>query len=236
MEYKASNSFNFTHPPLPHLILGHCYTVSVNLNFLAASSQCYTCCLNHRHLSYCTLLLLLVAKSCLTLLWHRWLQPSRLLRPWDFPGKSTGVGWHSFSKESSQPSSWTQALQCCGGFFTAEAPQKPKWGRYIIFWYKNPLCYTRLCKMNTYGLVIFFICTCYQKAFGFSFFLVIEGLLYSQYSGFVGPEMIDFESLLWRITQNSTIYINAGPWKRPVQLRVLKFKLLSSLGLMFYVR
>ena len=22
------------------------------------------------------------------------LQPSRLLRPWDFPGKSTGVGWH----------------------------------------------------------------------------------------------------------------------------------------------
>ena len=50
--------------------------------------------------------------------------------------------------------------------------------------------------MNTCGLVIFFTCTCYQKAFGFSFFLVIEGLLYSQYSGFVGPEMIDFESLL----------------------------------------
>ena len=23
-----------------------------------------------------------------------WLQPSRLLRPWDFPGKSTGVGCH----------------------------------------------------------------------------------------------------------------------------------------------
>ena len=22
------------------------------------------------------------------------LQPTRLLRPWDFPGKSTGVGWH----------------------------------------------------------------------------------------------------------------------------------------------
>ena len=27
------------------------------------------------------------------------LQPTRLLRPWDFPGKSTGVGCHSFSSK-----------------------------------------------------------------------------------------------------------------------------------------
>ena len=27
-------------------------------------------------------------------LWPRGLQPTRLLRPWDFPGKSTGVGCH----------------------------------------------------------------------------------------------------------------------------------------------
>ena len=26
--------------------------------------------------------------------WPHGLQPTRLLRPWDFPGKSTGVGWH----------------------------------------------------------------------------------------------------------------------------------------------
>ena len=26
------------------------------------------------------------------------LQPSRLLRPWDFPGKSTGVGWHCLNR------------------------------------------------------------------------------------------------------------------------------------------
>ena len=26
--------------------------------------------------------------------WPHWLQPSRLLHPWDFPGKSTGVGCH----------------------------------------------------------------------------------------------------------------------------------------------
>ena len=35
----------------------------------------------------------LVAESCLTLRRHG-LQPTRLLCPWDFPGKSTGVGCH----------------------------------------------------------------------------------------------------------------------------------------------
>ena len=28
--------------------------------------------------------------------WHHGLQPTRLLHPWDFPGKSTGVGCHFF--------------------------------------------------------------------------------------------------------------------------------------------
>ena len=35
-----------------------------------------------------------VAKSCLTLLQPHGLQPTRLLHPWDFPGKNTGVGCH----------------------------------------------------------------------------------------------------------------------------------------------
>ena len=36
-----------------------------------------------------------VAQLCPTLRPHG-LQPTRLLRPWDFPGKSTGVGCHRF--------------------------------------------------------------------------------------------------------------------------------------------
>ena len=32
--------------------------------------------------------------SCVRLLATPWLQPTRLLHPWDFPGKSTGVGCH----------------------------------------------------------------------------------------------------------------------------------------------
>ena len=36
----------------------------------------------------------LVAQSCVTLLWPQGLQPTRLLCPWDFPGKNTRVGCH----------------------------------------------------------------------------------------------------------------------------------------------
>ena len=32
--------------------------------------------------------------SCARLYWHHGLQPTRLLHPWDFLGKSTGVGCH----------------------------------------------------------------------------------------------------------------------------------------------
>ena len=40
----------------------------------------------------------LIAKSCLTLQ-PRGLSPTRLLCPWDFPGKNTGVGCHSLLQE-----------------------------------------------------------------------------------------------------------------------------------------
>ena len=36
----------------------------------------------------------LIAKSCLTLLRPHGLQPARLLCPWDFLGKNTGVDCH----------------------------------------------------------------------------------------------------------------------------------------------
>ena len=38
----------------------------------------------------------LVSQSCLISLQPHGLQPDRLLCPWDFPGKGTGVGCHSF--------------------------------------------------------------------------------------------------------------------------------------------
>ena len=55
------------------------------------------------------------------------LQPTRLLCPWDFPGKSTGVGSHTFSRGFSQPRDWPYVSCIAGRFFftnwvTREAP------------------------------------------------------------------------------------------------------------------
>ena len=65
------------------------------------------------------------------------LQATRLLRPWNFPDKSTGVGCHcllwnspgqntgvgrlSLSSGSSQPRNWTGVFWIIGGFFTGWA-------------------------------------------------------------------------------------------------------------------
>ena len=66
----------------------------------------------------------LVAKSCLTLLRSYGLQPTRLLHPWDFLGKNTGVGCHFLLQGIFQTHqthiSWVSYI--AGRFFTAEPP------------------------------------------------------------------------------------------------------------------
>ena len=57
----------------------------------------------HHLFNYCCLLF---NKSCLTLLWPHGLEPTRLLCPWDFPGKNTGVGCHILLQGSFQPRDW----------------------------------------------------------------------------------------------------------------------------------
>ena len=56
-----------------------CFIFSVHKSFTSFARPC--CCY-------------LVTKSCLTLLRPHELQPARLLYPWDFPGKNTGMGCH----------------------------------------------------------------------------------------------------------------------------------------------
>ena len=46
---------------------------------------------------------------------------TRLLCPWDSPGKNTGVVAISSSRGSSQPRSWTQVSHVAGRFFTSWA-------------------------------------------------------------------------------------------------------------------
>ena len=43
-------------------------------------------------------------------LWPHGLQPTRLLHPWDFPGKSTGVGCHCLLQELSLGASYVAIL------------------------------------------------------------------------------------------------------------------------------
>ena len=53
------------------------------------------------------------------------LSPARLLCPWNFPGKNTGVGCHFLLQGSSPTQGWSPhllLLALAGGFFTASEP------------------------------------------------------------------------------------------------------------------
>ena len=59
-----------------------------------------------------SLFVCLVIKSCLILLQRHGLSPTRLLCPWDFPGKNTGVGYHFLLQGICGAVSKESACQC----------------------------------------------------------------------------------------------------------------------------
>ena len=59
-----------------------------------------------------TLLVCVVSPSCPTLLWPPGLYPTRLPRPWDSPGKNTGVGCH-FLLQCMKVKSESEVAQSC---------------------------------------------------------------------------------------------------------------------------
>ena len=63
--------------------------------------------------------MLICAQVCPTLLRPHGLEPTRLLCPWDFPGKNTGVGCH-FLLQGIVPNSGTESPSpaLAEGFFT----------------------------------------------------------------------------------------------------------------------
>ena len=71
----------------------------------------------------------LVIESYLILLWCYGLYPTRLLCPWDFLGKNTGLVAISFSRGSSRPRdrTWISCVSyLAGGFFATKPHEKPK--------------------------------------------------------------------------------------------------------------
>ena len=66
---------------------------------------------------------MLVAQSCPTL-WLHGLWPTRLLCPWDSPGKNSGVGCHALLQGIFQPRDRTQVSCIAGRFFTIWATRE----------------------------------------------------------------------------------------------------------------
>ena len=67
-----------------------------------------------------------VAQSCPTLQPHG-LEPTRLLCPWDSPGKNTGVGFHALLQGIFPTQGLNTGLPHCRQIFlVSEAPGKPK--------------------------------------------------------------------------------------------------------------
>jgi len=55
-------------------------------------------------------------------------KPARILSPWDFPGKNTGVGCHFLPRVSSRPRDQSHISGLAGGFFaTWEALWRAVW-------------------------------------------------------------------------------------------------------------
>ena len=66
------------------------------------------------------------------------LQPTRLLRPWDFPGKSAGVGCHhllQLVKEST--GQWRRPKRCGFGPLFGKIPWRRKWQPSPVFLLEN---------------------------------------------------------------------------------------------------
>ena len=66
----------------------------------------------------------LIAQTCPTLSSHG-LEPTRLLCPWDSPGKNTGVDWHFLLQRIFLTQGSNLSL-LADGFFISEPPRKMK--------------------------------------------------------------------------------------------------------------
>ena len=76
----------------------------------------------------------LFTKLRLTLLQPHWQQPARLLCPWDFPGKNTGVGFHFLLQRFFLSQGLNPHVLHYTDSFTTEPPGKP-----LMIWKDYPV-------------------------------------------------------------------------------------------------
>ena len=97
------------------------------------------------------------------------LQPTRLLRPWDFPGKSTGVGCHCFSKPVVSPCSSALLLTAsCNSLYSMSDDLMT----YIFIYSKNKFhvsiemrCWSHMCDGESWALPESSECHSYRWCF-----------------------------------------------------------------------
>ena len=88
------------------------------------------------------------------------LQPTRLLRPWDFPGKSAGVGWWAMQYRATQ-NRWVLVESSEKTWFTREGSSKPLKHSCL----ENPMNSMNSVKREKKGLNICFSLLCSAVAF-----------------------------------------------------------------------
>ena len=67
------------------------------------------------------------------------LQPTRLLRPWDFPGKSTGVGCHFLLQGIFLTQGLNPGLPRCRQTLCHLSHQGSPWAKIHVYFYNKPL-------------------------------------------------------------------------------------------------
>ena len=93
------------------------------------SAQCYVVAWTGAEFGGELLMLLFSSYIMSDSFWPHGLEPTRLLCPWDFPGKSTGVGCHCLLQRVFPIQGVTlmslESPALAGGFVTTEPPRKP---------------------------------------------------------------------------------------------------------------
>ena len=81
-------------------------------------------------------------------LWPRGLQPTRLLHPWDFPGKSTGVGCHRLLQNVSIP--LLKAIE----YTTSRVSPNVNSGLLVKMWYQSKFIDCNKCTLWCRMLIV----------------------------------------------------------------------------------
>ena len=120
----------------------------------------------------------LVTKPCLTLSWLHGLESTRLLCPWDFPAKKTGVGCHSLLQGNFLTQGFKPDLLYCRQTHThTHTPQKKLWAtrEAVVFLHpfyqcmRVPIVYVLLISYMELSFIVALVCQTFSSLWSISY-------------------------------------------------------------------